>query len=308
MKKPNFNPMFYSLNLYKIFKPGEKPNEPTSVKAESIEKKEITNEDRTKVLDYISTRASIIQGKSAEAHGIFEKNASTFQFTKGFVKVKKELETLKSAAARKIYSMREIKELEAYQIVLLKNLDKIERDIDTLKNKIELHTKLKEKAQEEIKRHLDNWENDVPPGIKKAASRREVLIVVTGYIGRWYKVNSAAIDRITDMADSGIILNGFNQNPPKGELFEDLKTLNKEIENEVYARWITGLEHKDVLRTVFSKLGWEDKFIKEIKDIKLRKLVQEFNESRQIGYNRGARKDYKDIVDALVNYIGRAPR
>ena len=298
MKKPLFK-LFYSLSVNKTIGGSSAPSAAPSTGAEA---QDIAKE-RKGVLNYIDNRSAMILAKAGKVHGImtvkhFDSKQDKLGITKGYEAAMKRLKVVKAESVKRIYTFKTAAEIKAYQTKVENELNKIEKEIDILQNKLELQKELKKFAQAMIEVHLEQWEKDQPVGLKKAATRKEILIIATGYIGRWYKVNSAAILKLKSFEATKINLANFKAFPPRGELFNDLAILDKEINEEVYEKWITGMEHAGVLRTVFSKLGWETKFIKDIKDSKLKQLVKNFNSRRP-----GLRETHNDVVTALLEYI-----
>lgn len=263
MKKPNFNPMFYSLFIYDVSFGGGKSS--PSVDFSPKEKKEGTTEtpdtgkekiDSSSVssakMDCKSTRESLL-GKLEDTLGKKDKVTMT--------KMRAEISSYFSTAAIRM-STRMTREQFA------RHLGQIAEKTKEFQIRIEKLAELlnhKELAKNEIKKVTEEMVTKyqlllTQERYAKKCEERHILYVASAYLMRWENANAKAIDRIYDVDTATRVYNDIKQK--KGGAFKDLQAIEEDI-MKAFDQWADSKGDEDD-RKVYSDRHWDDKYEKSM--------------------------------------------
>lgn len=323
MKKQIFT-MFYSLQVFKTIPRGSTPSgapsaAPSAPKAapgdvvEAKEKISYIKKVESKIQKLNERAKKIMKPKTMEVMGIKLPNDKKYEdFVQGLI-------VMKDAARDKLYEDKDMTgaKFKKFQQWVEKELKAREILLENMENKEFIAAELKKHFEKNVLEYVKMLDKNA--ALMKASNRREMLIMSSSYFSRWYHENLKALDQLNDNAALKQLSANFKSKPPKGELFDDLKEIKKDIDKNVLKVWIAGVEDKSkkMWRTVYKNENWEKSGYKHIKDEDLRDRIRNFDKNFYTkdtqagfkGYTRAhginVEKTVKDYVAWLIEQNGK---
>ncbi|MFC1810803.1 hypothetical protein ACFLZH_04855, partial [Patescibacteria group bacterium] len=248
---PNFNPMFYSRLVYKIYLGGSGP-------APKLKLTPAEEKAQIKIKFTRKTKAAALAIKKIQSY----RGKSDPRLT-GAAKAARQL-SIAFNKATKGRSLAKVKEIERqYLVKLKKGVDKIKETIEAEKMRDKLLTALKlhvADVRDEFNKEYKTYNKTQ----KKYVERYHLNMLLNAYLLRWEKVN---IDAIKHVNPKLILLTVEDLGPDgkfkKGKMLESLKKAKAGIRKAVDL-WLTGDKAK--WRLVYKDRNWDTKYEKKAID------------------------------------------
>jgi hypothetical protein len=259
MKKPNFNPMFYSLFIYDVSFGGGKASPSVTFTSKDKKEKEpgVVDTGQEKI-DSISVSSAKKDCKSSR-DSLLGKLEDTLgkKDNVTMTKMRTEISSYFSTAAIRMSTRMTREQFSRHLANIAEKTKEYQVRIEQLAELLS-H---KELAKKEIKKVTEEMVTKyqallLQERYAKKIESRHVLYVASAYLMRWEAANLKAIDRVYDIKTATKIYDDIRQR--KGGAFKDLQTIEEDI-MRVYDQWADSKGDDDD-RKVYSDRNWDRKY------------------------------------------------
>ena len=265
MKKPNFNPLFYSYFIHGVsfggggkttpsvtYTASAQPNTPESIDTgqEKVDPSQVDYAKR----GCKTTRDSLVDKLKTTLR---EKDKSTYK------RMRSKIDSYYSAAARRLNKNMTKEHFAREQAKIAKETREFNNKIEDLSEML----KHKELSKKELKKVTQSTIAEfqgllMDERYRKNIEPKHLVYVASAYLLRWETENSKAIDRIYDLKTATRVYQDLQTK--RGQAFKDLDNIKQDI-MRVYDRWADAENDEDE-REVYSDSQWDTKYEKTLPD------------------------------------------